>query len=208
MDLIPLRCPTCGDNMTGLSNDVIFRCLTCEDTFTLAGKGFKRYKLDIVKPELQRREPLLTLPFWKFEVDYDLVGDFGSTFKRLSSIEKLQAVYVAAFFQRDIFYFGDLGLLYTQAGIAYETIDQREPLLGGSRSFEEASVYCRLFVLKTLDQKIDVTGVDVHLTIRSSQLLGVPFFDLGEKLIDGLLGVEVASVCLDDLNEMRDLLKR
>jgi hypothetical protein len=204
MEIIALRCPLSGDNLAGLSNDVVFQCPRCKTALEIDGKTFQQRDLSFALPRHIRDEPVYMLPFWKFEVQYNLVGEFDSKFKKLDALEKIRHVYVTAFFQRDIYYFGDMGLIYTQAGIDYQKSQGDHRLLGASRTLKEAAAYVRLFILKIMDQAADVTGVDVDVTAARAEIVGFPFYDLGNKLVDGILGMELPSVCLDDLNEMRE----
>ncbi len=203
MEIIPLRCPACGDNMSGLTNDVVFICQRCRDAFELVEKKFQKREILWVAPVLKKAASLIMLPFWKFDVNYQLGGEASSTLKRLEAVEKISYVYVTAFFQRDIVYFGDLGFSYTQARMAYQMAQTPGTVLSASRSRKEAAAYCPLFILKLLDQVEDVTGIEIKIEVKKTTFLGIPFFDFENKLIDSVQGLEIGAGCLDDLNEIR-----
>ncbi len=198
-----MRCPSCGDNMIGLTNDVVFICQRCRDAFELVDKRFQKREILWAAPALEKSAPIIMLPFWKFDVNYQLTGKASATLKWLEGVEKISYVYVTAFFQRDIVYFGDLGFSITLARKEYQTTQTKGTVLGASRSRQEAVAYCPLFILKFLDQIEDVTGIEVQVKVKNTTLLVIPFYDFDNKLIDGVHGFELAAGCLDDLNEIR-----
>ncbi len=62
--LIPLRCRNCGDDLAGLSSDVIFYCGNCGRCW-LFGEGFSPVRIEFLRPG---GPGTLFLPFWKVDV--------------------------------------------------------------------------------------------------------------------------------------------
>jgi hypothetical protein len=67
-------------------------------------------------------------------------------------------VYVTAFALSNGFYFGDPGLIFTQKRVELSLGDPA-PLLGGTRSLEEAKVFVEPHLLSLLDRQADVSRV-------------------------------------------------
>ncbi|MBN2586978.1 MAG: hypothetical protein JXA64_02435 [Candidatus Fermentibacteraceae bacterium] len=79
--LIPLRCRNCGDDLDGLSGDVIFYCGNCGRCW-LFGEGFSPVRIEFLRPG---GPGTLFLPFWKVDVTV-------SVYQRISRRESSSSI--------------------------------------------------------------------------------------------------------------------
>jgi hypothetical protein len=111
-------------------------------------------------------------------------------------------VYVTAFALSNAFYFGDPGLIFTQKHVELAAADPA-PLIGGTRSLDEARAFVEFHILSILDRRVDVTGVELHCVIDDAVLWGIPYYDDGLTLVDGILGLKMPSAALDEIDALR-----
>ena len=100
------------------------------------------------------------------------------------------------------FYFGDPGLIFTQRRVELSPGDPA-PLLGGTRSLEEAKIFVEPHLLSLLDRRADVTGVEMSWTIDEAVVWGIPYYDDGRTLTDGILGCKLPGAALDEIGALR-----
>jgi hypothetical protein len=111
-------------------------------------------------------------------------------------------VYVTAFAVSNGFYFGDPGLIFTQKGVALAPAEAA-PLIGGTRTLEEAKVFVESHLMTILDRRADVTGLELSCAIDDAVLWAVPYYDDGLTLVDGLLGLKLPGAALEEIGALR-----
>ena len=202
LTLIPLRCDACGQGLDGLAGDLVFSCTGCRQAMVLEGEALREVPVRFVKPAYEKTKGThLHLPFWGFRVSFRWKGG-SATQQRAAACIDIDWVYVMGFSMEGIAYFGDLGLLYTKQRIGRES-GSSDLLVGGTRSEAEARCYIEPFILSILDAREDITGIEVACEVEETMLLGIPFFDCGDHLVDGIAGQHVPAAALPDLEEIR-----
>jgi hypothetical protein len=111
-------------------------------------------------------------------------------------------VYVTAFSLSNGFYFGDPGLVFTQKQLVLPR-DETAPLIGATRSLEEAKAFVEPHILSLLDRRADVTGVELGCAIDEAVLCAVPYLDDGLTLMDGIVGLKLPGAALDEIGALR-----
>lgn len=199
MPLLALRCPRCHSDLAGLGRDRVFFCPSCRLGWEASAKGLAPRKVGWAVALKPQEAQGVFLPFWRVSVDYELVGEFGPTMKALAALPKLETVWVAAFGQRDVMYYGDLGLLMTLARVDCEISESGPGLWGASRPFTDTVRYVKLFILKAMDKVVDIGRVEVEPAIHEPVLAAVPFYPADNKLVSGILGgAGIPVSCLED----------
>ena len=141
------------------------------------------------------------LPFWGFRVR--AAWEWPETTRMgAAAWTAPDWVYVTAFSLSNAFYFGDPGLIFTQKRIVL-TAGEAAPLIGGTRSLEEAKVFVEPHLLGLLDRRVDVTGLTMSCAIDEAMLCAIPYFDDGLTLVDGMLGLKLPGAALDEIGALR-----
>ena len=200
--VLPLRCPVCAGALRGLPQDVVFCCDQCGVYREVVQERFLERAAKAARPVLPRTGTLLRLPMWAFHV-YSLWQ--WQDPRRASQAQRFPAigwVYVTAFTLHNAFYFGDPGLIFTQKHVTLDAADPA-PILGCARGLEEAKAFIEPHLLTIMDRRVDVTGVELATTIKEVVLWGIPYFDEGQSLYDGILGLEIPAVAVDEIGPLR-----
>jgi hypothetical protein len=74
-----------------------------------------------------------------------------------------------------------------------------------TRSLDEAKTYVEPHILAIIDRRVDVTGMELSCAIGEAVLWGISFFDEGDVLRDGILGLKIPAAALDELGAIRAL---
>ena len=73
--LVPLQCTRCGAPVSSGSSDMVYFCDNCGAGLEFNGKAFELITVRYAKPILEeKREPILFLPFWAFQLDITVKG--------------------------------------------------------------------------------------------------------------------------------------
>jgi len=200
--VLPLRCPDCGGILHGLPQDVIFWCEDCAGLHEFVEAAFTRRRGAIARPLSPRTGKLVHLPVWAIRTHavWGWPDDLRDILVR--KLAEPEWVYVTAFALHNAFYFGDPGLIFTQRHVALEPGDPA-PLLGCTRRLEMAKVFVEPHLLTIADRRVDVTDIRLTCTTGEAVLWGVPFYDDGMSLVDGILGLKVSAAALDEIGALR-----
>jgi hypothetical protein len=168
------------------------------------GQAFVGRRGAIARAELQSESPVLHLPVWAFNVRYATSWEDPKREALARLVPAVEWVYVTAFELHNATYFGDPGQIFTERRIRLET-GPPAILVGCMRSFEEAKAYVEPHILSIIDRRVDVTGMELSCAIGEAMLWGVPFFDEGDVLRDGILGLKIPAAAVDELGAIRAL---
>lgn len=200
--VLPLRCPLCAGTLSGLAQDVVFRCDQCGAYQEVVQDRFLERAAKTARPVLSRPGTLLHLPMWAFRVDSLWQWQDPRRASQARHFPAINWVYVTAFTLHNAFYFGDPGLILTQKRVTLESADPA-PILGCARGLEEAKAYIEPHLLTIMDRRLDVTGAELATTIGEVVLWGIPYFEEGQSLYDGILGLEIPAVAVDEIGRLR-----
>lgn len=205
--VLALRCPRCGGPLSGLQQDVVFWCNTCGVPHEVVGAAFVERRGLVARPLVQQDGPILHLPVWAFRVNYASQWQDPEREALARQLPMVEWVYVTAFELQNAFYFGDPGLTFTQKRVILEA-GTPAPVVGCGRSFEEAKAYVEPHLLTIIDRRVDVTGLELSSVISDVLLWGVPFFDRGDILEDGIIGVKTPAAAVNDVGAIRTLARK
>lgn len=200
--VLVLRCPRCGGPLSGLQQDVVFWCVACQVAQEVMGETFVERRGLIARAAAHANRPTLHLPVWAFGVDYASHWEDPEREALARQVPRVEWVYVTGFELHNASYFGDPGQIFTQRMVHLEAGDPA-PLAGCTRSLEEAKAYVEPHLLTIIDRRVDVTGLELSCAIGEALLWGVPFFDEGDRLRDGILGLKIPAAALDELGAIR-----
>jgi hypothetical protein len=204
--MLPLRCPRCGGGLAGASHDVVFWCESCGVPQEVVGTGFVERTGKLARPALPRGGEHVYLPVWGLRVAYVCQWDDPEKEARAKPLPTIEWVYVSGFAIHNAGYYGDPGLIFTERRVVLTPRDAREPaavVAGCARSQEEAKAFVEPHLLTIIDRRVDVTGLELSASVSEAILWGVPYFDDGETLQDGILGLKIPAAAVTELSEIR-----
>ena len=204
--VLSLRCPGCGGRLQGLPQDVVFWCDGCGKLHEVVQGAFLGRVGSVARPVQPSAGSLFHLPVWAFRVEVVWQWQDPERAAMAQHIAAFDWVYVTGFALHNAFYFGDPGVIFTQKRVALEAAETA-PVLGCTRSLEEARAYIEPHLLTIMDRRVDVTGLKITSTIGEAVLWGIPFFDQGESLRDGILGLRIPAAAVDEIGSFRAWLK-
>ena len=117
-------------------------------------------------------------------------------------IPPVEWVYVTASELHNASYFGDPGMIYTEKRVRLEPASPAL-VMGCTRSLEEAKAYVQPHLMTVIDRRVDVTGLEISCAIQDVMLWAIPYFDEGEVLRDGILGLKVPAAAVDEVGAIR-----
>lgn len=209
--VLSLKCPSCGAALRGLQQDVVFWCNGCGVPYEIVGTTFVGRQGEKARAALPSRGATLYLPMWVFRVSSVSQWEDPDRAALPRHVPRIDWVYVTGFTLHNAFYFGDPGLIFTQKQVALEAEASTHPgglVLGCTRSLEEAKAYVQPHVLTIIDRRVDVTGLELSCSIDDAALWGIPFFDGGDMLWDGILGLKIPTAALDEMGAIRECAAR
>jgi hypothetical protein len=162
----------------------------------------------LAEAQASSQAPVIHLPFWELAIEAQILAANKQQSRRSSLLNDLGIIWVAGFNMARVSYFGDLGLAYTEKGIALTPrghVPAGTVLAGCGRGYEEASRYPELFVSLILDKRTDVTGMELAVKIKKAALWAVPMLDCGDHVFDPVTGTKIPAFALDDLQALRVL---
>jgi hypothetical protein len=198
--VLPLRCPRCGGAIRGLQQDVIFWCSACQVPHEVVGEGFVERRGSIAQAALPSAP--LYLPLWAFHVEYATAWQDPEREALARQVPPVEWVYVTAFELHNASYFGDPGQIFTEREVRLEA-GPAASMVGCTRSLEEAKAYVEPHLLTIIDRRVDVTGMELSCAIGEAILWGIPFLDKGDAVHDGILGLKIPAVAVDELEAIR-----
>lgn len=201
--VLPLRCPGCGGSLCGLPQDLVFWCRECAGLQELVGTAFVAREGATARAVRPGRGLLRHLPLWAFRVEAE--WDWPEQVCESALVRQLaqpEWVYVTGFRLHNAFYLGDPGLIFTQRQVSLEAADPA-PLLGCSRSLAAATAFVEPHLLSIVDRRVDVTGIVLATRIGQAVLWGIPVYDDGAVLSDGILGLEFPAAAVDQIGALR-----
>jgi len=188
LKIIPLKCPHCGRNLEGEDVNVVFFCPDCYLALEVVGEVLKKRNLETVKAVSEGE--IVYLPLWCFEVNLKLKWEKKVKEEVLRALERLEKVYVRGFTLRRTMFYADIGLEYTERGFKYTPEGKAIPTTC-TVSLIEAKRMAEAIVLRVIDRRVDITGLELELEYLSEKLLAVPFVRKGHRLEDLFARIQI-----------------
>lgn len=156
----------------------------------------------IARPLVRAPGLLRHLPVWALPVKASWRMADPVRASLLKRVTPPGRVYVTAFALHNAFYFGDPGLVLTERRLTLEAAEAA-PLLGCTCGLEEAKGYVEPHLLSILDRREDVTDLELSCDIGEGLLWGIPYYDDGLTLTDGIVGLKIPAAALDEIWALR-----
>jgi len=192
-EVIPLVCPSCGADLTGLDTDAVFGCDPCTAAWEPGAEGLTG-PYPIFSSDHSTSKSSVSLPFWRLLLDPLLLPD---------RVKPIDFVYLPAFDLRKRSYFGDPGLAWT---IGRRNITSEEPgegLLGMTLCLDDARRLARYYVLRAVDIDADVSYLKLDISFGEPTIVLVSFFDEDRFLVEPFDGKRYPATAFPDLLNIR-----
>lgn len=212
VEVIALKCPECSAKLSGFEKDYVFFCPVCKAAWEFPGGGKPEriavsYARPIKRPEKFRMR--FYLPFYFYRTT--ITSQYEQVPPRIAELlARLDKVYVAGYRLMREGYFGEMALIYTEAGIALEEdpdLSEVERARIGSavRARGETQPYLKYYPLLIIDKHKDITDQSFAFDTTFEKIWAVPFFDLGDRLQEGIMGMTFPSIALGTIKDFREI---
>ncbi len=195
-------CPKCGAELRGLHTDAVLICQRCCLAITFSNDTTVAHAIRFILPNLLAEGGVIYLPIWQFSLIPVYTGNDHALLEKARGIPLHEGYVVGCKFHGN----ADAGNIHQIFTIEQaETLQDQDtyPIAGCRRTALEAREMVEPLVLSIIDQKVDISFVDIELLVTGTRLLAVPFFDQGKKLVDGLMGRSFLSAMFDDIHAIR-----
>ena len=181
MKLMSLKCPRCQGDLEGDNNNRVFFCRECAVGVDFSRGRQQEFALDFAAPAKESAADWQYFAFWRYEASYQRDPPDDQEEEGRS-----HRFWVPAFFIKNISYFGDIGLFYSNQEVDPATDRcRRAPIFAADRGEAHAAVYPRVYAAVRETARgarvVDLTPHSIRLTL-------VPFFHKGREFVDSQLG--------------------
>lgn len=199
-----LLCPKCGGYLRGLRYDVAFCCPVCDIAVLFSEGRAQVHALHWATPKIEH-PPRLYLPVWRVWASYEVLEGSAQQRHTANRVLAQPRLTVTAFQASRGTAFGDFGQTLTQQTaqlVPASPVPLGLPFGGVIRTPAEALRQAELLALLVIDQRCDVTGLSLRFNEPQLELWALPFAQMGDRLIDLVLGTELPTFAVDDLEEL------
>lgn len=210
LKVIPLKCLNCASLLNGFENDWIFFCASCQLGWDFSAQKPTPLRLSYARAKKlpPQYQMLFYLPFYYYQVSFNLSAPKQISPRVNLLLQELRYIYVPAYQLLRESYFGDLGLIYTEAGIKLEEETQlfrpdAQKIGSATRCPSDAKPYLNYYPLLIIDKKQDITGMELKVNSSLDRIWAIPFFDLGKEIQEGILGKTFPLYALETIDEFR-----
>ena len=207
LKVVPCICPNCNGELDGLNNDKIFICSQCCQGIDLYQSPPEIFSVFFARPAYEFEAPVIYLPFWEMT--------FAATFnsKDVGKAEKASGLVpskglIAGFKTHGFATYGNLSQIFTRQSTVFQEASNTAPMAGCCQDRSLAEKLLEIVVLGIIDRGEDVTDLEMKLEILQTRIIGFPFYDLGSKLKDSILGEEILMIAIDDLPSLRLFIRK
>lgn|GEM_PF-3473934 len=190
MYLIPLKCQNCGNQFSAGEKDVVFYCSNCRKAWEVKEGRLSECPVIVAKSAKVFSAAPVFLPFWQFRTNVS-AGNAPAAIEVFS--QKLVYAWVTGFFAAKVATIGDPGMVYTSRSLDIQE-EEAGPveikISGCVRDRATAEKFATVFIMQTIDRRMDISEMDIEVKFLSGRLVGVPFFRMGDRLFDGLVGLQ------------------
>jgi len=200
---VALRCPQCGEELSGLNGDLLFGCRKCGMAYEVTETGrLRACPMSAAVLDAGTSQTIVWFPFWSFTASFSIEWPpVPGKRDSLAVLPRIDRVYVTAFNFRMRQYFGDPGLNLTrnQPDIASRT---GPGLAGAAVKQKSARIIAENQILSTIDARRDITGADYEIALSDASILCLPFLYENHKLIDLVLDIAYTANAVVDLERI------
>jgi len=210
VSVIALKCPECSSRLCGFDKDRVFFCPSCRAGWEPGEAGrFEKIELSYARPMKPPEKFRLRfyLPFYLYRLSAGC-GQSPISARVAELLSRMDKVYVAGYRMTRESYFGEMALIYTEAGVILEDDknlgdSDRARIGAGTRARDETQPYLRYYPLLIIDKRQDVTDMELCFETAFDKIWAVPFFDLGDQIQEGILGRTFPAIALDTIADFR-----
>ncbi len=200
--VLALNCPRCGGSFGGAGQDVVFWCAACRLPFEVEGGRFAPRRGAVAQATAASSGTLIHLPVWAFRVHSTMTWGDPSKTERGRALPAIPWVYVAGFRVHNASYFADAGQLFTARQPALTPADAGV-VIGCSRGMADAALFVEAHLLAVIDRHVDVTGLSLEVEVAEAVLWGIPYFDEGTMVRDGIIEEAIPAAVIEALPDIR-----
>lgn len=194
-----IKCKKCDSGLVVEVNDSIVYCSSCGSGFEILNGEMIPIEINFAAAALRSEGEMIYKPFWLLKTNIEILErDAGGTFlKNLfggSSNETSGSIsfYIPAFYC-SIDVMKNLATEFTTKNPVASPQKYNTKLVGFAYGKEDARKLAEFILISMEAEKKDVMKrFNYKLDVTSYEILGIPFYDLGNKRFkDGVLGIEI-----------------
>lgn len=214
--LIPLRCPSCGQDIESGDGDLVHFCSNCGDGFEALRDRLKKINVIFAKPEEEfAGVRLYYLPMWQIlsrvSVKKKHSIDVSQLPKEILENERFASVYAELLneekpIEKMIFFVPAFGVtnryqLMDQPGLRFTVnppkleSDSPKTMIGAEYSLQDAIELAKdMFLSIQFQTDSGITGLedaDIKFDCKKARIAGVPFYEEKGMLVDALEGYKI-----------------
>ena len=206
MKPIILNCNDCKENLRVTEGSVLFYCQDCLKWFEERQGELQEVNFLQLEPQ-KSYKVLFYLPFRVFSLETAIEGKDKARCQRAQEFaDTFSKVYIQAFRTRGFVDYFDWGMEFTKEKLNFKgTFVSNLPNLGlCSRTEADCWPFARAFMIAFIDERVDVTDLEITCSATSPKLVAVPFILKKNYIIDCLLGKSAPKVYLEAIPELTE----
>ncbi|MBI5525386.1 MAG: hypothetical protein HY897_03560 [Deltaproteobacteria bacterium] len=185
INVVCLRCQSCGEHLAGRDFDRVFFCPACRRAFEAGPTGLEELEFREAGGTGGADADELFLPMWMFDVDVQAARASDEQRTRAAGFFGRVKVFVSAFRLSHKGFYGDPGVALTRHWyLKVKPGEAPEPALektvgvippGCTVGSSRAMQYAEPVLLLVIDPVVDVTGLELKMAFEKKTLLSVRF---------------------------------
>ncbi len=230
LKLIPLRCPECGGEINSGEEDRVYFCSVCSLGFEIFGNKFKKVDVIYAKPMSELNNKIFYyLPFWQilttisikeqYALKYDDIPEELLRSKHFSKFltglfkekdaKKKMIFFVPAFSITNRYQLMDEpGFQFTVDPPKIQSVKPVD-MVGAEYTLSDAKDLATvMFFSIQAHTKIDILNVDIDFEFHCYRITGIPFYEGGGLLVDGVKGFRIFKDAFKKWDEIKEQLKK
>jgi hypothetical protein len=193
INIVDLRCSQCGIELVGGEYDRVFFCAGCRRAFEAGSAGLQETQLlEIRYIPGEQGVSVHKLPVWMFDIDVLPAKSSARQKEKADGFFGSGRVFVPGFKMTSRGFYGDPGITITRAWYFSRIKGSPDRLVSGKADFEKlpscetasimASQFIEPILLSIIDPIVDVTGLELQITVKNRALVIIPFRRKGGRI--------------------------
>ncbi|MEO0293064.1 MAG: hypothetical protein ABIN61_02440 [candidate division WOR-3 bacterium] len=226
LELIPLKCPECGENIESGEEDLVHFCSFCGNGFEVVYNKIRKIDVLFAKPEREvRNKKIYYLPMWRIPTNIYIEKKFNIKINQLPSeilsnekfakslidlfnkekAQKKITFFVPAYGVTNKYLLSDQPELHFTITQPEIIPDSPKDMVGAEYSLEDAKELAKvMFFSIQMQTKSFFKEEDVNFEFIDGNIVGVPFYEEGGMLIDGIKGCKIFKDSLTKWDKIKD----
>lgn len=169
-----LRCPQCNERLSGLPVDVLFFCAHCRIAVDLWDTPITTIPVEYCPATDCSEEHVFYLPVWKYSLAVSVISPDTVVSQEAQKAAPDTLWLFGCLFQKQGA-FGDPNIELTRLNPALSFDGSARPIIGGRLRRVHADRLVVPLATAVIDTAQDVTDLEVNITVKSRQLVALPF---------------------------------